>query len=178
MNHQAVLFERYPPTTPLLENIVWVLVYASGSALFLYTSVWAAEAYAAYCLISMYLLIPRLVCTHCAYFGQVCHSGQGLIAGVLFPKAEGAMFGSYFRFMGIASPVFLAPLIAGLILSVFQFSWEVLVLTAIFGILALWCTRVVTKKLGCPHCKQHSICPACTRTKDSTGSIVERGSTE
>jgi hypothetical protein len=161
MNQQTIDYESYPWTTPLLENIVWLWVYVLGFIIFLLFNIWAALTYLGYSLVCMYLLIPRFVCTHCSYYGKICHSGQGRLSAFLFSRRDTTLFGSYFKYMRFAAPVFLAPLIAGLILFILHFSWERVALTIAFGMLALWCTRVVTKRLGCPHCNQKSVCPAC-----------------
>ena len=166
MNDQITDYDKYPWTTPLLENVVWLVVYLLGSVIFLLFNTWAAAAYLGYSLVSMYLFIPRFVCTHCSYYGKTCHSGQGRIAALLFSKRDTERFGEYFKCMRFAAPVFLAPLIAALILFFLHFSWERLALVVGFGTLALWCTRMVTTRLGCPHCKQKSVCPACRNSRD------------
>jgi hypothetical protein len=118
----------------------------------------------------MYLLVPRLVCTSCSYYGQTCHSGQGRIAGLLYsPRPQGS-FPSRFRYMRLAAPVFLAPLLAGGLLLLLRFSLAHVVLTVLFGILALGVTRFVTTRLGCPRCQQRHICTAHQRTSHSTAS--------
>jgi hypothetical protein len=161
MNDHIKTYDSYPWTTPLLENMVWLGVYVLGSVIFAIFSPWASAAYFCYCLISMYFLIPRFVCTHCSYYGMLCHSGQGRLAALLFSRRNTELFNSCFKGMRLAAPVFLAPLVAALILSFLRFSWGHVALTVGFGILALGCTRMVTKGLGCPHCKQRQVCPAC-----------------
>jgi hypothetical protein len=161
MKEQIIDYDSYPWTTPFLENTVWLGVYLLGSVIFLLCNTWAAAAYLGYCLVSMYLLIPRFVCTHCSYYGKTCHSGQGRLAALLFSKRDTELFKSCFKGMRLAAPVFLAPLIAALVLSFLHFSWGRAALAIGFGILALGCARMVTKGLGCPHCRQKSVCPAC-----------------
>jgi len=161
MNEQIKIYDSYPWTTPFLENIVWLGVYLLGSIIFLMFSKWAAGAYLGYCFVSMYLLIPRLVCTHCAYYGRICHSGQSKLAALLFSKRDTGLFALCFKRMRFAAPVFLAPIIAALFLFFLHFSWGLVALVLGFGVLALWCTHAVTRGLGCPHCKQKSVCPAC-----------------
>src|SRR3974390_1479227 len=97
MKDQITDYDKYPWTTPLLENVVWLVVYLLGSVIFLLFNTWAAAAYLGYCLVSMYLLIPRFVCTHCSYYGKTCHSGQGRIAALLFSKRDTERFGEYLK---------------------------------------------------------------------------------
>ena len=123
MNECSKIYDSCPWSTPLLENTVWLGVYLLGSAIFAIMSPWVSAAYFGYCLVSMYLLIPRLVCTHCSYYGRTCHSGQGRLTALLFSKRDTELFESCFKNMGLAAPVFLAPLVAGLILSFLHFSW-------------------------------------------------------
>ena len=165
MNERNEIYNNFPWSTPFLENMVWLGVYLLGSAIFAIISLWVSAAYFVYCLVSMYLLIPRFVCTHCSYYGMTCHSGQGRLAALLFSKRDTELFSSCFKNMRFAAPVFLAPLVTGLILSFLHFSWGCVASTIGFGILALGCTRMVTKRLGCPHCGQKPICPACRNFK-------------
>lgn len=146
---------------PLLENTVWICVYALGSVIFWYLHPLASVAYLAYSLSCMYLLLPCLVCTSCSYYGRTCHSGQGRIASLIFSPRDNSEFPKRFRHMRLAAPVFLAPLLAGLVLLPFRFSPTLAVSTLGFGIIALGCTRLVTKRLGCRHCQQQRVCPAC-----------------
>ena len=155
--------EDYPWTVPLLENAVWGGVYALGALILWRIHPVVAGAYLAYALACMYLLLPRLVCTSCSYFGRTCHSGQGRLAALLFAPRDQAEFARRFRSMRLAAPVFLAPLLAGIVLLPLRFSWRLAAATVVFGVLALGCTRLVTKRLGCPRCRQRHVCPGCAR---------------
>ena len=163
MHQQTITYENYPWTTPLLENTIWIAVFVLGSIIFLLFNAWAAIIYLSYSLLCMYFLIPKFVCTSCSYYGKTCHSGQGRLAALLFSKGDTALFNSNFRYMRMAAPVFLAPIIAGAILFFLDTSWERMALTIGFGVLALWCTRIITKRLGCPHCNQNLGCPGCRK---------------
>ena len=149
---------------PLLENAVWCGVVLVGAAIFWLVHPGAAAAYSVYSLVCMYLLIPRLVCTSCSSYGRTCHSGQGRIASLLFSPRDPAGFTARFRYMRLAAPVFLAPLLAGLVLLFLRFSPGLAVATVLFGMLALGVTRLITTRLGCPRCQQRHVCPACRRT--------------
>ena len=163
MNQQAITYDYYPWTTPLLENTIWLGVFVLGSIIFLLFNVWSAMIYLGYSLLCMYVFIPKLVCTSCSYYGKTCHSGQGRLAALLFSKGDTTLFNSHFKYMRLAAPVFLAPIIAGAILFFFDVSWKHVTLTIGFGVLALWCTRMLTKRLGCPHCNQNLGCPGCQK---------------
>jgi len=166
MNQQTEIFENYPWTTPLLENFVWFEVFLLGFVIILLFNIWAAHIYLVYSFVSMYLIIPRYVCTSCSYYGKTCHSGQGRISGLLFSKRDTNLFSSNFKYMRFAGPVFLLPLIIGVILIFFHYSFALALLTFAFGMTALCCTRIVTYKLGCPHCNQKSICPGCNKIRN------------
>jgi len=164
MNPKPIHYDNYPWTTPLIENAVWLAVYALGFVILSLLNPWAALAYLGYSLVCMYLVIPRFICTHCTYYGKTCHSGQGRLAALLFSKRQTERFGDHFKCMRFAAPVFLAPIVGGLALFIVHFSWEPVGLTIAFGILALGCTRIVTLRLGCPYCHQRSVCPACRKS--------------
>jgi hypothetical protein len=161
MARSSEIFDNYQWIVPLLENSVWIGVYALGSVIFSYIHPLASGAYLVYSLSCMYLLLPLLVCTSCSYYGRTCHSGQGQIASLLFSPQDKSEFSARFRHMRLAAPVFLAPLLAGVVLLFVRFSPGLAVSILAFGILALGCTRLVTKRLGCPHCQQQHVCPAC-----------------
>jgi hypothetical protein len=155
------LLDNYPWSVPLLENGVWFGVYGLGSAVLWTIHPLLAGAYVAYSLLCMYVLLPYLVCTSCSYYGHTCHSGQGQIAGLLFSPRDRAEFAVRFRHMRLAAPVFLAPLVGGITMAIVRPSFILAANTIGFGILALGCARLVTQRLGCPRCKQQSICPTC-----------------
>jgi len=161
MKCEGALYNEYPRSTPVIENAVWVAAIVLGAAILAPVHAAAAVAYAAYSVACLYLLIPRLVCTRCGYFGSTCHSGQGKIAALLFSPRDPSGFEASFRWMRLAAPVFLAPLVAGLPLLAIEFSVARLVLLAAFAVIALGLTRLVTKRLGCAHCRQRAACPAC-----------------
>ena len=170
MSSPSSCLPSYHWRVPLIENSVWVGVYLLGAAILWLLHPFVAAAYLAYSLVCMYVLVPRLVCTSCSYYGQTCHSGQGRIASLLFSPRPQAGFPSRFQYMRLAAPVFLAPLLAGGLLLVLRFSLARVVLTVLFGILALGVTRFVTTRLGCPRCQQRHICPAHQHTSLSTAS--------
>ncbi len=160
MSSPPACLPNYHWRVPLIENSVWVSVYLLGSAILWLLHPVAAGAYLAYSLVCMYLVIPRLVCTSCNYYGQTCHSGQGRVASLFFASRPQSDFASRFRNMRLAAPVFLAPLLVGGVLLLFRFSVALAGSTVLFGILALGVTRFVTTRLGCPHCQQRHVCPA------------------
>jgi hypothetical protein len=174
MSHATAGYDDYPWATPLLENAVWLGVFALGSLIFSLASGWAAAAYLGYSLACMYLLLPGWVCTHCSYYGRTCHSGQGRISGLMFARGDATGFGLRFRVMRFAAPVFLAPLAAGLVLCAVHFTWWRLAATLAFGLLALGVTRAVTCGLGCPHCNQRAVCPAFQASLSKRGIPRER----
>ncbi len=164
MSSPSACLPSYHWRVPLVENSVWAAVYLLGSGILWLLHPVAASAYFVYALGCMYLLLPRLVCTSCAYYGKACHSGQGRLASLLYSSRPQAYFPSRFRYMRIAAPVFLIPLLAGSALLVFRFSLALAIATVLFGILALGVTRFITTRLGCPRCQQRHICPAHQRT--------------
>ena len=160
MSSRPACLAHYPWRVPLLENAVWVAVYLLGAAILGQVHPAAAGAYLVYSLVCMYLVLPRLVCTSCSYYGQTCHSGQGRIASWLFASRPQTGFGAAFRHMRLAAPVFLVPLLSGIVLLVLRFSLALAVSTVLFGVLALGVTRFITTRLGCPSCQQRHVCPA------------------
>jgi hypothetical protein len=170
MTSPSSCLPSYHWRVPLIENSVWVGVYLLGSAILWLLHPLAAAVYLAYSLVCMYLLVPRLVCTSCSYYGQTCHSGQGRIASLLFSPRPQDGFPSRFRYMRLAAPVFLAPLLAGGALLFLRLSLTLAGSTVLFGLLALGVTRFVTTRLGCPRCQQRHVCPAYQRTSPSAAS--------
>ena len=161
---RSASFSGYPWSVPFIENAVWAAVYLLGSAIFWRVHPLAAGAYLVYSVSCMYLLVPRLVCTSCAYYGRTCHSAQGRIAALLFSPRDQREFPARFRYMRLAAPVFLFPVLAGAVLSVIRLSGTLAFSTLLFGVIALGFTRLVTTRLGCTRCEQRSVCPACHRT--------------
>lgn len=155
----------YPWRVPALENLVWGVVMTLGAAILWGLHPALAIAYLAWSLLALYVLVPRLVCTACAYYGRTCHSGQGRLAARLGPRRDPAAFAARFRHVRLVGPVFTLPLLAGLVALPLHFGWTLALLTAAFGMVALGLTRVVTRRLGCARCAQRDGCPACGRRR-------------
>jgi hypothetical protein len=82
------------------------------------------------------------------------------MASLFFSPRDKAEFAARFKHMRLVAPVFLAPLLAGIGLLLLRFSPGLAASIFAFGVLALGCTRLVTIRLGCPHCQQQHACPA------------------
>ena len=151
----------HPWRVPALENLVWAVAMALGAAILWGLHPALAIAYLVWSMLALYVLVPRLVCAACGYYGRTCHSGQGRLAARLGPRRDPAAFVARFRHVRLVGPVFTLPLLAGLVALPFRFEWRLALLTAAFGVVALGLTRVVTRRLGCARCAQRGICPAC-----------------
>lgn len=158
----------YPLRVPVLENLVWATTMALGTIILAGLHPALAAVYLIWSLLALYVLVPRLVCAACAYYGRTCHSGQGRLAARLGPRRDPGTFAARFRRMRLVGPVFTAPLLAGLIALPFRFDWRLALLTAAFGVVALGLTRVVTRRLGCARCAQSGACPACGGSASAT----------
>jgi len=94
-----------------------------------------ASIYLGVCLFWYVVVQPKLICTHCAYYGKVCARGLGMISRLLYRSGTGhevwgARLGKVFWpwwYVGLPAAAF-AYLLA------FEFSWATVVFAAGFAV--------------------------------------------
>lgn len=153
--------EEYPRGEVITGNILMLLWIGAGTlASYLLWPV-LAWVFLAIALLMIYVVLRKLVCTHCYYYGKRCSIGWGKLAAIMFSR------GSIERFpettgIKIAPFVYgsltLVPVIVLIVLMLKQFDIiqpVLLVFILGFG----FYSGTVTRKRSCSRCKMRIICP-------------------
>ncbi len=153
--------EEYPLSVVVKENTAIALWLILGTLIISQVSCIIGSLYLI-CALSMILVVMRkLLCTHCYYYGKVCHVGWGKLAALLFPKGEITQFSTCKGQK--AAPIFFAalaliPVIFSLISLIIKFKFYKLPLIAVL-IGTIIYSSVFARKKSCMQCKMKTICP-------------------
>lgn len=148
-------YENYP-TRLVAFNILEVLAaMAVGVIIIAHFGLGAALAYAALALLAVALSMA-FGCTRCHYYGRLCGTGLGRIAGLIFKKRDEEEFGSSFSQIvswTLVGFILIVPIAAGVMaLQDGVTSLHLLWLGAFLGLVAA--IGVTHSKLVCNRCHQ------------------------
>ncbi len=153
--------EEYPMSVVLIENLVLAIWILLGTIVILQESLIIGVFYVAGALLMILVVMRKIICTHCYYYGKRCHVGWGKISSLLFKKGNIETFSTCsgqkvapLLFMLLA----LIPMLFGIGSLVRDFRIYKLVLVALLLSAILYST-IVTRKKSCGSCKVKLICP-------------------
>ncbi len=108
---------------------------------------------------SIWLMI--FVCPHCSgYNSNGCPSGYGKLSAKMVKKKNQDFFAQKFRkHIPAIVPLWIIPVLFGVIGLIQNFSWLILFLVLIFVIDAWIILPMLSKKEGCSRCPQKKQCP-------------------
>ena len=160
---ESTVYERFPRWSLLVSNLPSVLVAGIGAFLLEQLYVWLFLPYLVY-LIWAEGRVLRHSCVDCAYYGGGGAFGKGRLCALLFKKGDPERFAkSTARWTDVLPDflAFLVPLGVGIALLVRDFSWVVLGLVLLLGLVSSVGNGVVRGSFACRHCRQRAIgCPA------------------
>ena len=153
--------EQYPKSSAVIANLVMAALIALGTIACWFFSPVAAWIYLAIGVLMVWVVMRRLVCVNCYYYGKWCVTGWGKLAALFFKKGDIDKFST-------SIGVKIAPIVYGLISAipiillivamVSQFSVpRIVVLVLLVGISAY--SAVINRKKTCAKCKMRLICP-------------------
>jgi hypothetical protein len=165
MNQENKLFEKGAAEFPIakviqgnLLMILWMLLGGIGCWLFNPLAAWI---YLAVVVVMVYIVLRRLVCTNCDYYGKRCALGWGKLSALMFKQ------GSIELFAGSIG-VKLAPVTYGLmslvplvfiIISLIQGFAAVKVVVLVLLLLISVYSGGISRRKGCAECRMKLICP-------------------
>jgi len=155
--------DSYPTSTVVVENILMLVWFGLGTYLSGLMIAWLGLAYLAFALLMVGVVLRRLVCANCWYFGKRCHTGWGKLSALMFRPGDVARF-SACTGVKLAPPTYglltVVPLGLGL--------WAVIASPAarVIGIVALVLllgvsvySGAIGRKQACARCKMRLVCP-------------------
>jgi len=152
--------ESYPVRDTVLCNAVMGVLVATGTVACWLLSPVLGGLYLAFSVLMVYVVLRRLVCTRCYYYGKRCGAGWGLLASAWFTRRSMEEFnenaGTLLAPM-VYGLVTLVPLVALAILLVRGATTTLLVLLG--GILAIgFYSSGPGRKQSCSRCKMRLFC--------------------
>lgn len=156
-------YENYSLGIVLLSNMVPLSIYIIGAYIISGLGLIYALIYLIYCLF-MEIRVLKKSCVNCYYYGKVCGFGKGKLSALFFKKGDASKFHEKeIRWKNMIPDLLVSifPLIAGIILLIYNFSWTILILMIIILILSTAGNALVRGSLTCNMCKQCEMgCPA------------------
>ncbi|MFH1786322.1 MAG: hypothetical protein ABH829_01560 [archaeon] len=155
--------ESYLISTVILGNFMMLSWIALGTMATRFFSPLIAQAYLAIALIMVYVVLRKLVCTNCYYYGKWCPTGWGKLSARLFKKGKVDEFAN-------SIGVKLAPATYGLlslvpivliIISLWQAFTSSKVVVLVLLLLVSAYSGSIGRKKSCANCKMRLICPGC-----------------
>ena len=99
--------EEYPVRDVIAGNLAMAALIAAGTLACWFISPAFGIAYAALSVVKVYVVMRRLACKRCHYFGKRCGTGWGILAAMWFTRARVEEFNA-------SAGVRLAPVVYGL----------------------------------------------------------------
>lgn len=118
-----------------------------------------AYLFASYLALAATVLLPLARCTRCHYYGRRCHIGWGRVASLLYPKGEEELFKDNFKYSVFLYPVWIVPLLVGLLQLARQRTLDALLVFLIYLVVLYSSRRLLQWHAGCKGCHQRLFCP-------------------
>jgi len=153
--------EEYPKVGIVLGNLTMIIWIALGTlgCWFLYPPV--AWIYLAFAIIMVFVVLRKLVCINCYYYGKWCGIGWGKLSALIFKKGSIKKFNTS---IGLK----LAPITYGLltliplivvVISIIQGFTISKIVVLILLLLISFYSGTISRKKTCAECKMRLICP-------------------
>lgn len=157
---------QYTTWEVTLANLPYAAMVLLGSltvGLSLRPGAWGVAGAVVYALwgVGGALWIMIAVCPYCAYHGtHGCPCGYGVIAGRIVPKGAQECFAQKFRrHIPVIVPLWIIPVLIGIIALAKSFSWPLVVLVLAFVLNSYVVLPLVSKRHSCAGCPQREGCP-------------------
>ncbi len=156
-------YDQYPVWMVLVSNLLSLLVYVIGAAILYRVGLVWVILYLLFILVLEFRLIKGH-CVDCYYYGRTCAFGKGRLSCMFFPRGKPEQFNNRTITLKDIVPdflVFIIPVLIGIGLLIYDFSWILLVLIGLLLIFGFAGNAVVRGQIACRYCRQREIgCPA------------------
>jgi len=152
--------EEYRMRMVVLGNLVMLVWIALGTISCYFFNHVVAWVFLGAALLSVYVLLRRLVCVNCYYYGKRCAAGWGKLSALMFKQGRIEDFNDSIG-TTLAPAIYglltLVPLVLGTIAAVRDFSpLKPVILTALL-LVGIY-SGLVSRKQSCARCKMSSFC--------------------
>ena len=156
----------YTHTQELIDNLPYMIMTTLGAVILLITLGYGLWGWLAAILFILYGIIGTVwfiifICPYCHFYDtRACPCGYGQIAAKVKAKASIEQFNEKFKkHIPIIFPLWILPVLVGVISLIYNFSSLVLILIILFIIDAYILLPLVSRIYGCAHCPQKDDCP-------------------
>ena len=157
--------EKYPDSLIIFSNLVMALWIGLGTLACWFFYPLAAWIYLLVAVLMVGVILRKLVCTNCYYYGKWCATGWGKLAALFFKQGS---IENFSRSIGVKlAPatyglLSLIPIVLGVIAVIREFTMtKVSVLVLLF--LVSFYSGAVSRRKSCRNCKMRNICPGATK---------------
>jgi hypothetical protein len=156
-------FENFPIRLIAIAVLVNVSIYAVGAFILAGFGSIMVALYILYCL-GHELHVMKMSCVDCYYYGKWCAFGKGKLAPLLFKRGDSQRFIKKSISWKELMPDMLVsvfPLVGGIVLSIKDFSWGIVLALMLLLALSFWGNYLVRTRIACAFCKQRETgCPS------------------
>ena len=156
---EQCLRKDYPWHIIILRWVILSIIFAWGIYILYSLNQTLSLIYILYCVFGLTLVLPLSRCVYCYYHNRWCNTGWGKIAGYLFSKRNEENYVSKFSFSVLLYPLWLFPLLVGIVQALRERNLISLILLIGYGLL-LFLEKLSLKLAACPNCHQKDFCPA------------------
>jgi hypothetical protein len=156
--------ENYPIRTVVLANLAMITWVALGTAACWFLAPVVAWIYLAVAVVMVWVVLRRLVCVDCYYYGKWCGTGWGKLSTVFFKQGNIERFATGIGVKlapityGLLSLVPLVLVIIALVQEVTAARIVVLVLLLLMSVYSGY----ISRQKSCVGCKMRLMCPGST----------------
>ncbi len=155
-------YAQFPLWIVSIFLLLTVLSIALGAWIFFSIKFWLGIAFIVLNFVMLFVCM-RYRCKYCCYYGKRCYMGIGKLAVIFkqgdakeFSKTKNLVPALVFMMITIFSPI-----IAGIILLIVNFSWQMLGLLIVYLLITIVPNFFLKKNLCCDRCRQGQLgCPA------------------
>jgi len=153
--------EEFPRAGILLGNLLIVIWIALGTVACYFFNHIIAWVYLGAALLMVFVVLRRLVCVNCYYYGRWCPTGWGRLSALLFKQGDIEKFGGS-PGLKLAPVTYglltLVPLVLGTISAVRDFAAIKPVVLAAILVIGFYSGSIGRKK-ACARCRMKLCCP-------------------
>ncbi|HEY5494045.1 MAG TPA: hypothetical protein VIK15_05575 [Candidatus Anoxymicrobiaceae bacterium] len=155
--------DEYPVGTVIAANLVMLAWIAIGTVCCYFFNKVAAWVYLGVALLLVYVVLRRLVCVNCCYYGKRCSAGWGKLSALMFKQGRVEDFNDGMGTMlapAIYGLLTLVPLVLGTIAAIQHFSAIKPVFLAALLLLGIY-SGAISRKRACSRCRMRGYCKGC-----------------
>lgn len=160
--------EEHPKSGVVLGNSLMLLWIAMGTIGCWFLEPIIAWIYLPVAFVTVFVVLRRLVCTKCYYYGKWCPIGWGKLAALLFKQGNVEDFGQGIG-VKLAPMTYglltLVPLVCTVVSMIQDFTIPKVVVLVGLVLFSVY-SGAISRRRSCQNCKMRLACPGCAAKGD------------